>query len=87
MRTQYLPNTHQEFIKHTPDVKKRYIKIFVGIRQVKTKFGRRAYTLGEIILQVDVLENRLRLWEPSEPFKVQVERLAYVETVMNHLIP
>jgi len=53
---------------------------------VKTKFGRQAYTLGEMILHVGVLENRLFLWESSEPFKVQVEWLAYVETVTNHLI-
>jgi hypothetical protein len=59
----------------------------VGRQQVKTKFGRQTYTLGETILQVGVLENRLRLWESSEPFKVQEEWLAYVETVMSHLIP
>lgn len=54
---------------------------------MKTKFGRQTYTLGEMILRVGVLENRLLPWESSEPFKVQVEWVAYVETVTNHLIP
>jgi hypothetical protein len=51
-----LPSTHPTYAVRE---KERYVRIFVGRHQVKTKFGRQAYTLGEMIPQVGVLEKQV----------------------------